>query len=66
MGPDDCRIVRGVEGCRTGGMAVDSAIAGRPDFERLEMKAQSGKIGELLAKLREHLSPKAELMAEAG
>jgi hypothetical protein len=43
---------------------VDSAIAGRPDFERLEMKAQSGKIGELLAKIRDALPKKqVELMA---
>jgi hypothetical protein len=48
------------------GMAVESAISGRPDFEKLELKAQSGKIGELLAKLRSHLPPKVELMAEAG
>ncbi len=48
------------------GIAVESAISGRPDFERLELKAQSGKIGELLAKLREHLPPKVEMMAEAG
>ena len=42
-------------------------MAGRKDFEQLEMKAQSGEIGKLLARLRNYLPPKAEgLVAEAG
>jgi len=47
------------------GMTPDSAIAGRPDFERLEMKAQSGKIGELLDKIRAAL-PKKQVELLAG
>jgi hypothetical protein len=44
---------------------VDSAIAGRPDFEQLELKAQSGKIGELLDKIRAAL-PKKQVELAAG
>ena len=49
------------------GSGWESAMSGRRDFEQLEMKAQSGEIGKLLAKMRDYLPPKAEgVMAEAG
>ena len=47
------------------GMTPDSAIAGRPDFERLEAKAQSGEIGKLLDKIRGAL-PKKQVELLAG
>ena len=42
------------------GMTTESAMSGRPDFERLELKAQTGEIGKLLDKIRDHLPKKAE------
>jgi hypothetical protein len=40
------------------GMTLDSAMSGRVDFERLELKAQTGEIGKLLEKIRAALPPK--------
>jgi hypothetical protein len=44
------------------GSVVDSAMAGRHDFEQLELKAQNGEIGKMLDKIRACLLPKAELV----
>ena len=48
------------------GLVVDSAMAGRPDFEKLEAKAQSGEIGKLLGRIRDHLPRKTKAVVEAG
>ena len=41
------------------GLVLDSAIAGRHDFEQLEMKAQSGEIGKMLDKIQAIPAPKS-------
>lgn len=43
------------------GLSADSSIAGRPDFERLETKAQAGEIGKLLEKMRACLPKKGDV-----
>ena len=43
------------------GLVADSSIAGRPDFERLEAKAQAGEIGKLLEKMRDCLPKKGDV-----
>jgi hypothetical protein len=47
-----------------GGLVPDSAMAGRPDFEKLELKAQSGEIGKLLGKIRGLLPKKLERVVD--
>jgi hypothetical protein len=44
------------------GVAAESSISGRPDFERLETKAQAGEIGKLLGKMRDCLPKKEDVI----
>jgi hypothetical protein len=42
------------------GIVPDSAMAGRPDFEKLEAKAQNTEEGKLLGKIRDYLPKKGD------
>ena len=48
------------------GMTSESAMSGRPDFEKLEAKAQTGDIGKLLGKIRDCLPRKVEVVVAIG
>lgn len=48
------------------GLVAESAMSGRPDFEKLEAEAQTTEIGRLLGKLRDCLPKKGECSMAAG
>lgn len=46
------------------GLVVDSEMAGRPDFEKLETKAQTTEAGKMLGKIRDYLPKKGDTAQE--
>jgi hypothetical protein len=48
------------------GVTPDSPMSGRPDFEKLEAKAQTTEVGKLLGKLRDYLPKKGECCRAAS
>jgi hypothetical protein len=45
-------------------LVPESAMDGRPDFEKLEAKAQSTEVGKLVGKIRDHLPKKGDVAQE--
>jgi hypothetical protein len=43
------------------GLAVESSMSGRPDFEKLEAEAQATEIGKLVGKIRDYLPKKGDM-----